>query len=102
MKLWITRPLPDKVIEATQTICDVEVRQETLPLTENELRHALTGFDMVLPTLGDVFSANIINELSEFRCRLLANFGVGYNHIDVAAAKARGIAVTNTPGAAPG
>ncbi|MEL6463557.1 MAG: D-glycerate dehydrogenase [Pseudomonadota bacterium] len=99
MKLWITRPLPDKVIEATQTICDVEVRQETLPLTENELRHALTGFDMVLPTLGDAFSSNIINDLSEFRCKLLANFGVGYNHIDVAAAKARGIAVTNTPGA---
>ena len=99
MKLWITRPLPARVIDAARALCTVEVRDETIPLSSDELRRALTDFDVVLPTLGDAFSSNIINVLSDIRCKLLANFGVGYNHIDVAAAKARGIAVTNTPGA---
>jgi hydroxypyruvate reductase len=46
-----------------------------------------------------MFSAEVFADVPRPRCRLLANFGVGYNHIDVAAAKAAGIAVTNTPGA---
>ncbi|MBY5931703.1 D-glycerate dehydrogenase [Tateyamaria omphalii] len=99
MKLWITRPLPDKVIDAARVLGDVEVRQETLPLTANELRRALTEFDVVLPTLGDLFSAEVFDDFPNPRCKLLANFGVGYNHIDVAAAKARGVDVSNTPGA---
>ncbi|WP_147108918.1 D-glycerate dehydrogenase [Tateyamaria sp. syn59] len=99
MKLWITRPLPETVLDAARALCEVEVRQETLPLTKEELRRALTDFDMVLPTLGDVFSRHVFNELREVRCKLLANFGVGYNHIDVTAAQSRGVAVSNTPGA---
>ncbi|WP_299556027.1 D-glycerate dehydrogenase [uncultured Tateyamaria sp.] len=99
MRLWITRPLPDTVIEAARALCEVEVRSETLPLTPPELRRALTEFDVVLPTLGDVFSADVFADVDAPRCRLLANFGVGYNHIDVGAAQATGITVTNTPGA---
>jgi len=56
-------------------------------------------FDVVVPTLGDRFSAEIFARVENPRCRLLANFGVGYNHIDVAAANAAGVQVTNTPGA---
>ncbi|WP_299043327.1 D-glycerate dehydrogenase [uncultured Tateyamaria sp.] len=99
MKLWITRPLPDPVIDAARALCEVEVRDETLPLTQDELRRALTDFDVVLLTLGDAFSGDLITAVADPRCTLLANFGVGYNHIDVAAARARGIAVSNTPGA---
>ncbi|MCB4379326.1 D-glycerate dehydrogenase, partial [Synechococcus sp. MU1644] len=99
MKLWITRPLPDSVVRAAQERCDVEVRTETLPLTAEELRRALTDFDMVLPTLGDAFSAEVFADVAAPRCKLLANFGVGHNHIDAAAAQDKGIAVTNTPGA---
>ncbi len=75
------------------------MRSETLPLTDAELRAALSDFDIVLPTLGDQFSAAVFADVSNPRCKLLANFGVGYNHIDVAVARAAGIAVTNTPGA---
>ena len=99
MKLWITRPLPDGVIAAAKALCDVDVREETSPLSEAELRRALSDFDMVLPTLGDQFSASVFNSVDVVRCKLLANFGVGYNHIDAIAAKASGVAVTNTPGA---
>ena len=92
--------MPDDVVVAAQKVCDeVVVRSETLPLTAAELRSALRDFDLVLPTLGDQFSADIFADVPNARCKLLANFGVGYNHIDVDAAKAAGIAVTNTPGA---
>lgn len=99
-RLWITRPLPDTVVAAARAHCDdVLVRDETLPLSEAELRSALRDFDVVLPTLGDRFSQAVFADVPAPRCRLLANFGVGYNHIDVAAARAAGVAVTNTPGA---
>ncbi|MFL4470356.1 2-hydroxyacid dehydrogenase [Tateyamaria armeniaca] len=99
-RLWITRPLPDEVVEAARQVCDeVIVREETLPLTDGELQAALRDYDVVLPTLGDQFSAAVFDAVPDPRCKLLANFGVGYNHIDVAAASAKGIAVTNTPGA---
>ncbi|WP_299655525.1 D-glycerate dehydrogenase [uncultured Tateyamaria sp.] len=99
MRLWVTRPLPDTVLNAARALCEVDVRAETAPLTDKELCRALTDFDIVLPTLGDAFSADVFADVAEPRCKLLANFGVGYNHIDAAAARNAGIAVTNTPGA---
>ncbi len=99
-RIWITRPLPDAVqAEARKLFDKVDVREETAPLDRDELRRALTDYDGVLPTLGDGFAAELFAEVPEPRARILANFGVGYNHIDVVAAKAAGLAVTNTPGA---
>ncbi len=97
--LLITRPLPDVVVDAARAAYDVTVRQSTLPLDAGELRAALRDFDAVLPTLGDRFQADVLADVPKPRARILANFGVGYNHIDVAAARAAGLAVTNTPGA---
>ena len=75
------------------------VRAQTTPLSDSELRVALREYDAVLPTLGDMFSAAVFDDVPEPRCVMLANFGVGYNHLDVAAATAAGIVVSNTPGA---
>lgn len=98
-KIWMTRPLPEKVQAAAEALFDVTVRPMTSPLTVEEMRTALSEYDAVVPTLGDLFSEEIFKAQDTWRCRILANFGVGYNHIDVAAAKAAGITVTNTPGA---
>ncbi|MBO9478780.1 D-glycerate dehydrogenase [Shimia sp. R11_0] len=98
-RLLITRPLPDAVVAAAREAFHVTVRLNNLPMQSDELRDALRNFDLVLPTLGDVFDAGVFADVDTPRCKLLANFGVGYNHIDVAAAKAAGIAVSNTPGA---
>lgn len=95
----ITRRLPDAVLDAARTAFDVTLRDDTAPLTPAEVRAALAGYDAVLPTLGDRFDANAFADVPAPRARLLANFGVGYNHIDVAAARAAGVAVSNTPGA---
>jgi len=99
MRLFVTRPLSEAVLAPARARFDTVVRAETLPLTAAELRMALAEFDLVLPTLRDVFDAQVFADVPGPRARLLANFGVGYNHIDVAAARAAGIAVTNTPGA---
>lgn len=99
MKLLITRPLPDTVMAMARSRFDVTARESTLPLTPEELRASLRDFDLVLPTLGDLYKADVFTDVPAPRAKLLANFGVGYNHIDVAAARAAGIAVTNTPGA---
>ena len=99
LRLLVTRPLPDAVMQAACARFEVVARASTLPLGAAELRAALRDFDLVLPTLGDLFSAQVFADVPQPRARLLANFGVGYNHIDVAAARAAGIAVTNTPGA---
>lgn len=99
MKLLITRPLPDPVMQAARARFVVTARASTLPLDATELRAALTDYDVVLPTLGDLFSAEVFADVPAPRAKLLANFGVGFNHIDTKAAAARGIAVTNTPGA---
>ena len=96
----MTRPLPDEVVAAARDICgELIVRPETLPLTAEELRAALRDYDVVLPTLGDQFSADVFADVPAPRCRMLANFGVGYNHIDLAAARKAGLVVSNTPGA---
>lgn len=99
MRLFISRPLPDPVIAAARARFDVTVRPATAPLSHDEMVAALRDFDAVLPTLRDQFSAAVLDEVPAPRARILANFGVGYNHIDVAAARAAGLVVTNTPGA---
>jgi lactate dehydrogenase-like 2-hydroxyacid dehydrogenase len=98
-KLLITRRLPDKVLAAAMARFDVTLRDETKVLSPAELRRALTDYDAVLPTLGDRFQADVFADVPTPRARILANFGVGYNHIDAKAAQAAAIAVTNTPGA---
>lgn len=98
-KVLITRPLPELVLAKARALLDVDVRQSTAPMSEAEMLAALKAYDAILPTLGDNFSARVLGAAHPLRCRLLANFGVGYNHIDVDAATALDIAVTNTPGA---
>ena len=97
--LLITRRLPERVLAAARTRFKVTLRDDTAPLTAPELRAALRDFDAVLPTLGDRFQAGVFGDVPQPRAKILANFGVGYNHIDAAAAQAAGVVVTNTPGA---
>ena len=98
-KLLITRSMPETVVARAETRFDVTWRDEPVPMTPPELRAALREHDAILPTLGDLFRDDVFADVPAPRAKILANFGVGYNHIDVAAGKAVGVAVTNTPGA---
>jgi len=97
-RLLITRTLPDDNHAFAKAHFDTTLRDADRGLTEDEAAEALRQYDAILPTLGDRFTAGAFAAAgADLRCRILANFGVGYNHIDVAAAKAAGVKVSNTP-----
>ena len=98
-RVFITRPMTEAVATRAVGEFGADIRTQTTPLTKDEMVAALQDYELVVPTLGDLFSAEVFAEVPTPRCTLLANFGVGYNHIDVAAARAAGVEVTNTPGA---
>jgi len=96
-RILITRDLPAAVLERAHAAHDVTVHAGG-SLSEAEARAAMVVYDGIVPTLGDGFRAGAFADIRP-RTRVLANFGVGYNHIDAGAAKAAGVVVTNTPGA---
>ncbi len=76
---------------------DARLNPDDEPLSAEELKQAIASADALLPTVTDRVTAEVLG--APRRTRIIANFGVGYNNIDVEAARAQGIAVTNTPGA---
>jgi gluconate 2-dehydrogenase len=99
LKLLITRTMPADVVARARTRFDVTHCDLPTPMGPDDLRTALRDYDAVLPTLGDLFKADVFADVPKPRAQILANFGVGHNHIDVTAARAAGLSVTNTPGA---
>ncbi|RDW11796.1 2-hydroxyacid dehydrogenase [Paracoccus thiocyanatus] len=97
MKLLVTRRMTQAAEHALSARFETEILDRSDGLDVDEAARALADYDAIMPTLGDRFTAAAFQ--GRPRCRLLANFGAGYNHIDVAAAAAAGIAVTNTPDA---
>lgn len=96
-KLLITRAIAEPVLAQARTLFDVTLREASTGMTVAEATEALTKYDAILPTLGDAFQAQAFENAGNIRCRILGNFGVGYNHIDAAAAAKHGVIVTNTP-----
>ncbi len=92
----VTRRLPEPVERELVRDFDATLNPEDRPLGPDGLRRALQTADAVLCTVTDQLTADVL-AVEPRRARLLANFGVGFNHIDVEAAKARGLAVSNTP-----
>jgi lactate dehydrogenase-like 2-hydroxyacid dehydrogenase len=92
----VTRRLPEPVERELTRDFDARLNREDRPLGADGLRAALTSADALLCTVTDRLTAEVL-AAEPRRARLLANFGVGFNHIDVEAAKARGLAVSNTP-----
>ncbi|MCY4543261.1 MAG: D-glycerate dehydrogenase [Rhodobacteraceae bacterium] len=98
-KVFISRQLPDSVMNRADEKFDLTVRMRSDPMNSEDLRRCLEDYDGVVPTLGDALQADVFVDPASIRCRILANFGAGYNHIDPEAARRAGVAVTNTPGA---
>jgi glyoxylate reductase len=76
---------------------DTRLNNDDHPLSQTELAEAIKTADVLVPTITDRVDADVISKAGE-QLKLIANFGNGVDHIDVAAALARGITVTNTPG----
>jgi lactate dehydrogenase-like 2-hydroxyacid dehydrogenase len=95
-KAIVTRRWPKEVEEKLAELFDVELSRDDHPMSVAELQNALRNADIVMPTVSDKITAEVLSA-EPLRCKILGNFGVGFNHVDLQAAKARGIAVTNTP-----
>lgn len=95
-KVIVTRRWPEEVEEELKALFDVELNEDDHPMSVTELQEALRCADAVLPTVSDKITAEVLSA-EPLRAKILGNFGVGFNHIDLDATKARGITVTNTP-----
>jgi len=93
----LTRRWPASVEETLRGLFDLRVNLADEPWSRAELREALCTADAVCPTVTDPLDASVL-DVDGMRARVLANFGVGFNHIDLDAAGRRGLTVTNTPG----
>ena len=92
----VTRKLPDVVETRMMELFDVRLNVDDKAFTSTELAAAMETCDVLVPTLSDTLDAGLIAKAGP-RLKLIANFGNGVDHIDVSAARKKGIAVTNTP-----
>lgn len=95
-KVVVTRRWPAAVEAALAENFDVTLNPGDRPLTPYELRQAMLTADAVLPTVTDRIDASVL-DMDTPRTRILANYGIGYSHIDVDAARCLDISVTHTP-----
>ena len=95
-RVLVTRRWPAEVEHALQQRFEVTLNATDHAMGAAELARAIDEYDVLCPTVSDAIDADVIGDGG--RVRLIANYGVGFDHIDLAAATARGIAVTNTPG----
>lgn len=97
LSVVVTRRLPDVVETRLAELFDVRLRTSDAPMTRAQLVEAMQTADVVVPTVTDAIDAGLIGQAGP-GLKLIANYGAGYDHIDVATALSRGIIVSNTPG----
>ncbi|MCH1483313.1 MAG: D-glycerate dehydrogenase [Alphaproteobacteria bacterium] len=95
--VFLTRRLPESTETRMRELFDAHLRDRDTPLSHEELCAAVQSADVLVPTVTDRIDAAVIAAAGD-QLKLIASFGTGVDHIDLAAAKARGITVTNTPG----
>ncbi|WP_029350040.1 D-glycerate dehydrogenase [Bosea sp. 117] len=93
----VTRKLPDKIETRMRELFDARLNMDDRPRTQAELVEAAASADVLVPTITDRIDSAVLSQAGP-NLKLIANFGNGVDHIDVATATARGITVTNTPG----
>ncbi len=92
----VTRRWPDAVIAALRERYEVTTNDIDRPLSPEALREAMLCHDILCPTITDRIDAGMIEQPGR-RVRIIGNFGAGFEHIDIAAARRAGVVVTNTP-----
>jgi lactate dehydrogenase-like 2-hydroxyacid dehydrogenase len=96
-KVIVTRKLPDPVETRMRELFDAELNMADAPMSRAQLIDAVGRADVLAPTITDRIDARLLTKAGD-QLKLIANFGAGIDHIDVAAANARGVTVTSTPG----
>ena len=97
LTVFVTRRLPEPVEARMRELFDVTLSQDDLPLSAEALAAAMAETDVLVPTITDRIDARLLAQAGP-RLKLIANYGAGFDHIDVATALRRGITVSNTTG----
>jgi glyoxylate reductase len=97
LSVVVTRRLPEPVETRMKELFDVELRDSDIKMTRDELAAAMQRADVLVPCITDQIDAGLIGQAGD-KLKLIANYGAGIDHIDVATARQRGILVSNTPG----
>jgi glyoxylate reductase len=97
LKVVLTRKLPEPVETRMRELFDAELNLDDRPMDADALKAAVARANVLVPTITDRIDAAILAHAGE-NLKMIANFGAGVDHIDVAAAVERGLIVTNTPG----
>ena len=97
LSVVVTRRLPEAVETRMTELFNVTLREDDTPLTRAQLGEAMATADVLVPTITDTIDAALLAQAGE-KLKLIANFGAGIDHVDVATARQRGILVSNTPG----
>ncbi|MEE8172467.1 MAG: D-glycerate dehydrogenase [Alphaproteobacteria bacterium] len=95
--VFVTRRLPDQIQARMMELFDTRLNDSDTPLSQGEMIEAVQSANVFVPTVTDSINREIIAAAGE-QLRLIASFGTGVDHVDLAAAKERDILVTNTPG----
>jgi len=93
----VTRKLPDAIETRMMELFNARLNLDDHAMSREELRQAVETADVLVPTVTDTIDEALLNQAGP-QLKLIANFGNGVDHIDLRAARARGITVTNTPG----
>ncbi len=93
----VTRKLPDVIETRMMELFDTRLNTTDTPMSQRELIDAVNVADVLVPTVTDKIDKAVLSNAGD-KMRLVASFGTGVDHIDLAAARERGITVTNTPG----
>ena len=95
-KVIVSRKWPEKVEAQLKELYDVQLNENDIPMTADEMKHALANCDAFCPTVTDAVNADVLSG-DNIRAKMIGSYGVGYNHLDLDAAKAAGLTVSNTP-----
>jgi glyoxylate reductase len=93
----VTRRLPDVIETRMMELFDTRLNLDDTPMTSDQLAEAVRTADILVPTVTDRVDARVLEQAGP-QLRLIASFGTGVDHIDLKAARQKGIVVTNTPG----
>ena len=97
LSVVVTRRLPEVVETRMKELFDVRLREDDAPMSRAELAAAMQASDVLVPTITDTIDAGLLAQAGD-KLKLIASYGAGFDHIDVATARQRGILVANTPG----
>ncbi|MCV6586555.1 MAG: D-glycerate dehydrogenase [Marinibacterium sp.] len=97
LSVVVTRRLPAAVETRLSELFDTVLRDDDTPMTRDELAAAMRSADVLVPTITDQIDGALIGQAGP-KLKMIANYGAGVDHIDVATARQRGIMISNTPG----